>query len=138
VSHHHRHHSRQQPHRERVGTGPHLESQVRGSNSEIASHLGTLADALRSGGVQIRAGDHAVGLLLDEQVTLDLRVEAGDGHTSRITLVISWQAPPVAPLAPKLGIAILPPAGQPEGGELRVPESPVEGEATTPNAGSSQ
>jgi amphi-Trp domain-containing protein len=138
VSHHHRHHSKQQPHRERVDTGPHLESQVRGSNSEIASYLGTLADALRGGGVQIRAGDHAVGLLLDDQVTLDLRVEAGDGQTSRISLVISWQAPPVAPPAPKLQIATLPPAEQPEGGEQNVPVPPAEGETATPDAGSPQ
>jgi amphi-Trp domain-containing protein len=133
VSHHHRHHSKQPSQRERVRPGPHLESRVRGSNSEIASYLSALADALRGGGVQIRAGDHAVGLLLDELVTLDLRAEAGDGHTSQISLVISWQAPPVAPPAPKLRITTLPPAGQL--GHPR-PVAPTEVETATPDAGS--
>lgn len=131
VSHHHHHHSKRPPHRKPTGDGRRLESRVRGSASEIASYLSACADALRGGGVQIRAGDHAVGLLLDDRVTLDLRAEADDGHMNQITLVISWRPPLVATPAPQLQITALAPAGEPD---HPTPTPSAEDEIATPDA----
>lgn len=101
-SNHHHHHAEHRSERrsehtahrhtaEHGGIGPQVKAQVRGSTAEIAEYLTALAEAMRSGGVQIRAGDRAVGLHLADQLSFELRTESSDGQTNRIAVMITWE-----------------------------------------------
>ncbi len=109
--HHHHHHHQRRGHGHERQLGPRLEAHASGSPQEIASYLDDLASAIRTGGIQLRSGERAVGLRLDGEVTLDLRAEAGNGGTTRLNLSLSWQAPQPPPLptptAPTLRISPL-------------------------------
>lgn len=111
--HHHAHHAEHEHDRERAArhhgghgehSGPHLEARVTGSPADVAGYLSALADALRTGGVTIRSGERAVGLRLNGDVRLGLQAAAGDGGTSHLALDLAWQAPQIAPPAPRLEI----------------------------------
>lgn len=106
---HTRHQHGEQGEQGEQGAGHEVASQVEGSAEQIAGYLTALADALRSGGVQIQAGNRLVGLRLGDSVTLDLRAQTGDGPESHLALALRWQVQPVAPPAPELHITSLPP-----------------------------
>lgn len=109
MSQHHR--SAHRHHRPSVG-GPCIAAHEHSNPAEIAHYLTDLAEALRSGGVQIRMGERMVSLRLDEHMTLDLRAVTHANQTSAITLMLAWQVPDESaqPLA-KLDISPLPPVG---------------------------
>ena len=114
MAHQHDKHSAHRHHRPKAGGGPRIASQLQGSTTEIAHHLSALAEALRRGGVSIRAGDRAVGLRPGDQLTFDLLAEAGEDHSGRIVMLLAWQAPHAGLSTPPLHISSLPPEGQPE------------------------
>lgn len=85
---------------------------MRGSTDEIAEYLTALAEAMRSGGVQIRTRDRAVGLHLADQLSLDLRAESSDGHMNRIAMMITWETELLRASATALHISSLQPSAQ--------------------------
>lgn len=89
---------------ERGSNGPRVEAQVRGSTDEIAGYLTALADAMRSGGVQIRVGDRAVGMHLADELSLELRAEPSEKQANRISLRITWET--ATPRAATAGLHI--------------------------------
>lgn len=88
--------------------GHEVRSSIQGRVDEVIEHLTALTDALRSGGVQIQMGGRAIGMRVGEQMNLELHASGREGHTSRIELELSWEAPPVVPAVAPLRISSLP------------------------------
>lgn len=105
---HHRHAAHHRHQHSKDGSHS-IAAHEHGNPTEIAEYLTKLADAIRSGGVQIRVGERAVGLRLADHLTLDLQALSHEGETQQIGVLLGWESPEkkTPPPAPQLTISPL-------------------------------
>lgn len=108
--------SRHRPREERVKAEQAITS------GQAADYLEALAEALRAGGVTLRAGDRALGMRLGAGVSMKLRAGNRPGHGTRISLRLAWGASKGG--RPSTPIDIRPMAlAEPAGGGGMTPEA---------------
>ena len=79
-------------HRERGEHGRTIRARTSQEAEQVASHLETLAQGLRAGGVTIRSGAGLVALRVGDRV--DLGLEAGEeSRYSVVRLMLRWETP---------------------------------------------
>ena len=97
------HHS----HRERGESGQAVRARASLGIEQAAEYVGSLAQALRAGGVTIRSGAELVALRVGDRAELEL-MAGEEGRHSVVRLELRWETP-----APEERLEILPGVEQP-------------------------